>query len=347
MIGTASSAPTPDVPVRSVEVSTHGKWKNVPAVEISGQTIVVRGKWIRIASMHDEDWLTASVIDPAECIRALKDRRTGVRADIFYFSQKEPDTVPRYNYPLEMRSLAVAKVDSFDAWWKKISHGTKCNIRQAKKRSVEVNVRQFDDELVRGIMSVQNESPIRQGRRFYHYGKSFDQVKRDHGSYLNTCDFICAYHGEELLGFLKLVYRGDVALIMQLNSKLKRQSLRPTNAMLVKAAEVCASKGIRYLVYGEYNYWNKRECSLLDFKARNGFEEMLVPSYYVPITAWGWLLVKARLYRGPLGILPMRLIGPALALRRKWHGLFAKMSRTIPAIYTEIPHSKDSIASDV
>ena len=347
MIGTATSAPASDVPVRTVEVSVHGKWGKVPAVDINGQTIVVRGKWIRIASMHDEDWLTASVIDPAECIRALKDGRAGVRADIFYFSQKEPDSTPHYNYPLEMRSLAVAKVDRYDAWWKKVSHGTKCNIRQAKRRGVDVKVRQFDDELVRGIMSVQNECPIRQGRRFYHYGKSFDQVKRDHCSYLNTCDFICAYHDEELLGFLKLVYRGDVALIMQLNSKLKRQSLRPTNAMLAKAAEICASKGFRYLVYGDYNYWNKRESSLLDFKVRNGFEEMHVPSYYVPITVWGWLLVKARLYRGTLGILPARMIGPVLDLRRKWYDFRTKVRHAIPVNYKETPLAKDSAARDV
>ncbi len=319
MIDAAISASGPQAPARAMEVSVRGRWIKVPAVQISGQTIVVRGSRIRIASLHDEDWTAASVANPADCIQALRERRAEINADIFYFSQKEPDNEPHYDYPLEMRSLAVANVPSVEAWWQKISHGTRCNIKQAKKRGVDVRLQDFNDDLVRGIMCIQNQNPIRQGRRFYHYGKTFDEVKRDHGSYLDSCDFICAYHGQELLGFLKLIYRGEVASIMQINSKLERQYLRPTNALLQKAAEICASKGVRYLIYGEFNYWNKRESTLRDFKLRNGFEEMLVPTYYVPLTPWGWFCVRTRLYRGPFGILPTGAINTMLNLRRKWY----------------------------
>jgi hypothetical protein len=312
---------------QSMKISVRGQWIDVPAVEIGVQTFIVRGGRIKIASLHDEEYIADAVNDPVSCIRALKDRRTKVRADILYFSQKEPDAVSHFNYPMEMRSVAVAQVANYDEWWQKVSHGTKCNIRQSKKRGVELRIEPFDDNLIRGIMGIQNESPIRQGRRFYHYGKSFEQVKHDHGSYVDSCDFICAYFGEELIGFMKIVYRGNAASIMQINSKLAFQDKRPANALLAKAVERCAEKGIAYLIYGDLNLWNKRESSLRDFKLRNGFEEMLIPSYYVPLTAWGWICVKLRLYRGLLGILPSSAITRGLELRRKWYDFKEKLNK--------------------
>jgi hypothetical protein len=314
----------PPAKLRTMEISVRGKWVQVPAMDIGRQTFIVRGGNIRIASLHDEDYVADAVINPAACIRAFKDKRNAIQADLFRFSQKEPDVVPHYHYPLEMRSVAVAHVTSYEDWWQKVSHGTKCNIKQSRKRGVEIRIISFDDDFVRGIMSIQNESPVRQGRRFYHYGKTFEQVKRDHGSYLNSCDFVAAYFGDELIGFLKMVYRGNAATIMQINSKLAFQDKRPTNALLDQAVRLCEAKGISYLIYGDLSLWNKRESSLRDFKLRNGFEEMLVPSYYVPLTAWGWLCVKSRLYRGMHGILPGRAINAALELRRKWYDYTAK-----------------------
>ncbi len=319
MIDSAASVPKVPVQPRTIEISVRGRWVNVPAIDINGQTLVVHGKRIRIARLHDEDYLAHGVIDPAECIRILKERHAEIGADIFHFSQREPDIQPHFEYPAELRSLAAANVSSYDAWWQKVSHGTKCNIRQAKKRGVEVRVQVFNDDLVRGIVSIQNENPIRQGRRFYHYGKPFEQVKRDHGSFLDSCDFICAYVGEELIGFLKLIYRGETATIMQLNSKLTYQQKRPTNALLEKAVELCASRGVSYLVYGDLSLWNKRDSSLRDFKLRNGFEEMSVPSYYVPLTPWGSFCVRSKLYRGLFGMLPGSVISAGLEMRRRWY----------------------------
>ena len=70
-----------------------------------------------------------------------------------------------------------------------------------------LSVKDFNDDLIRGIVEVNNDSPVRQGRRFPHYGKTFDQVKKDHSSFLDRSDFICAYLGNEFIGFLKIVYR--------------------------------------------------------------------------------------------------------------------------------------------
>ena len=35
----------------------------------------------------------------------------------------------------------------------------------------------FDDALVRGISRIYDETPTRQGRRFWHYGKDLDAAK--------------------------------------------------------------------------------------------------------------------------------------------------------------------------
>jgi hypothetical protein len=312
---------------RTIEVSIRGSWVEAPAYSVKGQLIVVKGKWIKIASLHDEEWLETELADPAMCVGRLRECADAPRADILFFSQKVPRIVPRYIYPMEMLSIAVANVASFEEWWRKLPQETRQNVKRAQKRGVTIKVQGFDDEVIQGIVGVQNECPIRQGRPYYHYGKSFEQVKRDHGAFLDRSDFICAYCGTELIGFLKLVYRGDVASILQLNSKIGHRDKRPSNALLAKAVELCEARGIPHLTYGMFNYGKKQDSSLRVFKVRNGFGEMLLPSYYVPLTTWGWLCVKARLYRGVRCIVPPMVMTAALNVRARWYDLRTPRSR--------------------
>ncbi len=55
------------------------------------------------------------------------------------------------------------------------------------------NVKPLDDQLIHGIMGVNNESPVRQGTPNKHYGKTLEEVKKDPSSFLDRCDYICAY----------------------------------------------------------------------------------------------------------------------------------------------------------
>ena len=168
---------------------------------------------------------------------------------------------------------------------------------------------------------MQNETPIRQGKRYPHYGKTVEEVKRLHAVFADRSDFIVARCEGQFIGFLKLVYCGDVASIFQLNSMLAHYDKRPSNALVAKAVELCSAKGIEYLKYGRFNYGNKSDSSLREFKIRNGFEEVLVPRYYVPLTPWGTLCVRFKLYRGLLGILPQSVILSILTVRRGWYHL--------------------------
>ncbi len=306
----------------TMEISVKGKWVQVPALQIDGTTVVVQGDWLKVAAVHDEMWMESEIEDPEAYIKRLKAQKaSGMRADIFTFTQKLPATTPKYAYPMEADSIAAIPLTTFKEWWENLPQESRKNVRKSQKRGVIVQVKELDDELIRGIVAVNNDSPLRQGRRFPHYGKSFDEVKRDYSSFLDRCDFICAYVEDELIGFLKIVYRGEIASVLQLLVKGGYYDRKPSNALITKAVELCEAKQKSFLTYGYYSYGNKRDSSIVDFKVRSGFKELFVPRFYVPLTTWGSLCLKLNLHRGLLGILPHKLITMGLSARTKWYNL--------------------------
>lgn len=305
-----------------VDVSVKGKWTRAPGLFLEGKTIVVRGRWLKLAAIHDDAWLEAELDAPDVFVERLRARQSdGFAADIFTFAQKVPGSAPKYHLPMEWDSIAVARFATFKEWWDELPQETRKNVRRSQKRGVVISIQSLDDALVKGISIINDESPVRQGRPNAHYGKSLEQVRRDHSAFLDRSDFICAYLGDELIGFLKLVYRGEVASILNLAAKAVHYDKRPTNALVAKAVECCEAKNISYLTYGMYNYGNKRESPLREFKERNGFTEALTPRFYVPLTRWGSLCLKAGLHRGLLGILPHGVISWSVKLRAKWYNL--------------------------
>jgi len=306
----------------SIEISVKGKWVKVPALDFNGKSILVRGKWLKVASIHDEWWMEGELEDPEAYIKKLKEQTSRrLRADVFTFSQKLPGSLPKYTYPTELDSVAAARTTRFEDWWGQLPQETRKNVRRSQKRGVSITVKSLDDELIQGIMGLNNDSPTRQGRPNAHYGKSFDEVKRDHSAFLDRSDFICAYFEKELIGFLKIVYKGEVAAILNLAAKASHNDKRPANALIAKAVELCEAKSVSFLTYGMFNYGNKRDSPLREFKSRNGFVEVLTPRFYVPLTKWGMLSLKAQLHRGLLGIFPHSMIKVAVNARAKWYSL--------------------------
>jgi hypothetical protein len=307
--------------VTSAEISVLGEWCTVPALNVNGTAIIVDRKWPRIARVVDEEWLEDELQNPGLCVEALKNKGTpkALQADIFTFAQKLPCTAPKYPFHMEWDSLAAIRLTSFKDWWENLPQESRKNARRSQKRGVEVRVREFDDDLVHEIVELSKDSPIRQGKRFTHYGKSFEQVKKDQSTHLGRCVFICAYAEKELIGLLKVVYRRDVASVLIFLPKASQQDKRPANALMAKLVEVCEAKGISYLTYGMFNYGNKRKSSLLEFKIRNGFEEILVPRFYVPLTVWGELSLRLGLHRGIVGLLPSAVLSLAVRARERWY----------------------------
>jgi hypothetical protein len=311
-----------------IEISVKGEWITVPSMGFAGKAVIAKGKWIRIAEVHDEQWLETELEDPQGCIEKLKEREShGLRADIFTFSQKPSSNIPKYPYPMEADSIAAIRLGSFKDWWEKLPQETRKNVRRAQKRGVVVELRKFDADLIKGISDVNNDSPMRQREPNIYYGRSLDQVRKDYSAFIDRSDFICAYVENEMIGFLKLVYRGEVGSILNFTPKGSHSDKRPGNALIAKAVELCEAKGISYLTYGKYNYGNKGDSPLREFKTRNGFEEILVPRFYVPLTQWGRVCLALKLHRGLLGILPHRLINAAIRGREKWYDFKQSKSR--------------------
>jgi hypothetical protein len=152
-------------------------------------------------------------------------------------------------------------------------------------------------------MSIYDESPIRQGRPFWHYQKGFNAVKLDNETFLERSEFLGAFLGDELIGFLKVVFVDRIARLMQILAKDAHRDKRPMNALVAKAVQLCEARGCSHLVYGNYQY-SQGPDGLTAFKSRNGFEEILVPRYYLPITAWGCLALRLNLHHGPKALIP-------------------------------------------
>jgi len=300
-------------------IETTEEWSALPSLLVNGQKLVIRGKWLRIASLKDEEWSGDAIVDPEACIAELKQCGRKLRADIFSFIQQVPQTAPLYPYPAEPASIAVADLGDYEAWWMSLPHETRKNVRRSQKRGITIETRRFDDDLVRGILAIQNEVPIRQGKRYPHYGKTFEQVRRDHGVFLDRSDLICAYYQGELVGFLSLVHCGRSGRILQLLSKREHYDKRPANALVAKAAELCAARGIRYLVYGKFHYRKNDFTSLLEFKMRHGFREMLAPQYFIPLTRRGAVCRMCGWHRGMIGVLPGPVAASLRKVRKAWY----------------------------
>jgi hypothetical protein len=306
-------------------VSIKGKKRAVPALFIGQQAIIIsRIAFCKLGRIHDEFWLEYKDIpNPVEIINGLKQSKNA--PDLFTFAQKIPDTAPKYPYHIEWENLAVVHFESHSHWFEnQVDRMVRKSIRKSIREGVVTKTVQFTDDLVNGISSIYNETPTRQGKKFWHYGKPLSAVKNENSTYLDRSIFIGAFYEGELIGFLKIVFCDQIASIMQILSKKSYFYKRPTNALLSKAVEICESRNIRYLTYGQYSWENKEKSTLADFKRNNGFERVNIPRYYVPLNSKGVIALRLRLHKG-LGIwVPGSFKNAALGLRSTWYKYYNK-----------------------
>jgi len=282
------------------------------------EEMVISGRWPKIASLRSE-WYR-DLPDPEAVVGQL--RAAGSKVDLFTFSQRIPHTEPRHAYPTEWDEMAVIRVVSFEHWWnEQIPKSTRKHIRRSEKLGVVTRLVPLDDALLKGIAEIYNESPLRDGMPFSHYHASLETLRQTHETYLDRSDFIGAFFGGELVGFVKLVYSGLTARTMQIIAKLKHRDKWPTNAMVAKAVHRCAEKGVPYLVFGELHYADGGNPGLTSFKMENGFTAMKVPRYYIPLSVGGKLALSLGLHRGFVQLLPRSVVQWLRALRSQWYAL--------------------------
>jgi hypothetical protein len=293
-------------------------------INLGDRSIVVGGGLIRMARLDGEKF---KFLDNPEPFLA-KIRGCGQRVDLFTFMQKADETGVKHSYPMEWDNLAILPISTFENWWEKqLGFKGRNKAKQATKKGVTLREVPFDNALVDGIWRIYNESPIRQGRKFPHYGKDVDTVRREAATFPDSSVFIGAYVGDELIGFIKIVIddSGMQAGLMHIVSLLSHRDKAPTNALVAEAVRACASRGITHLSYSNFAYGKKQTDSLSDFKDRNGFVRVDLPRYYVPLTTAGKLALSLGLHRKVSERIPESLAAPLREFRNKWN------NRKLPA----------------
>lgn len=287
---------------------------------VSGIDIKLSGRLLRIARRHGDKYLF--VDDPASVISGLKAARA--RTDLFTFVQRitESDGAPKYSYATEMDNFAAIPISTFDNWWtKQIDNKTRNIVRKSEKGGLEFREVPFSPDLVRGIHTIYNETPVRQGKPFPHYGKDLESVHREESTHLQNSVFKGAFLGDTLVGFIKIVCdeKGAQAGLLNILSMIQHRDKAPTNGLVAEAVRFCAERKIPYLVYSHFLYGKKQQDSLADFKRNNGFQKFDVPRYYVPISVLGSAALTVGWHRRWFDHVPEPVIARVREFRSNWY----------------------------
>jgi hypothetical protein len=287
-------------------------------LRLENRHVVVQGQLCRVAHVDGEGY--KFLADPESAISTFRD--SNMRADLFTFMRELPETSPKFKYPYEWDNFAALPISTFDHWWtKQIGFKARNKAKQAEKRGIVIREVPFDDALARGIWEIYNEAPVRQGRRFPHFGKSFEAVRTMSATFLESSIFIGAFESDKLIGFIKLTTNDarTQAGLMHILSMISHRDKAPTNALLVQAVRSCADRGITRLVYANFAYGKKSRSSLSDFKERNGFQRVDVHRYYVPLTRWGAVAFRLGLHRRLAEQMPEPVAAKLRELRSRWY----------------------------
>jgi hypothetical protein len=291
---------------------------DMPGTEITlreraqGNRLLISGRFIRIARSPAETF--EPLEEPELLLEQL--RQAEAPPDMFSFAQRVSEPRPRFSYYYELEPVAVLEIESYEKWWKEtVNDKTRNMVRKAGKKGVKVEIAQYTDDLVSGIKQIYDECPIRQGKKSRHYGKSFEMLKREHGTFLERSEFIATYCDNRLIGFAKVVFQRDFASVMNLIALIRERDKAPTNALLAKAVERCSERGIGLLHYG---VWSRRGFG--DFKLHNGFQCRHIPRYYVPLTGKGVMALRLGFHRPLMQRLPEPCLDWLATMRTKWYG---------------------------
>lgn len=287
-------------------------------MEVCGKELRIDGKLLRIAYIDGEGYQFLE--DPEAALESA--RNSEARIDLFTFIQRLSDTSPKYSYSMEWDNMAVLPVSTFDNWMaKQIDYKTRNKVRKAGKHGVTVREAPFDDVYVQGIHAIYNESPVRQGKPFWHYGKDLETVREMNATFIDRSIFIGAYFEGNLIGFAKLVFDENrtQAGLMQIVSMIGHHDKAPTNALIAQSVRSCAERGISYLWYANMFYGKKQADGLADFKRHNGFQKVDVPRYYVPLTVAGRMALRLGLHQGWSNWIPESVAATYRGIRKLWY----------------------------
>lgn len=303
--------------IDQVTVTRKGRAQQVPAARVDGHAVLCRGRWLRHAEPQDEVWLEGQAAYSSDAfLRALQ--ASPLAPDLLSFHLGGDQPAPHWPHRLQPDNLACIDVRDQQAWWEGLPQQTRKNVRRAERRGLRVHEAPYDESFARGIQRIYDETPVRQGRPFWHHGKDLVTVMRENASYADRAWFLGAWVGDEMVGFLKAVRVGRCARIMQILALVREQDRRPTMALIAHMVEVAHRSGLDTLVYDRMVYGHKAGSSMTEFKRRMGFAAVPQRRCTVALSARGRLALALGLHRPPADRLPEPVLSRLLALRRWW-----------------------------
>ena len=276
------------------------------SVIIANKELSIAGRFLRTARLRHEwcDFLD----DPRAAIETMRHGRP--IADLFTFVLDIGDELSRDEFHSERVGIAVLPVTTFKKWWDEIGFKARNKVRKGQKCGVELREIGLDDDFAKGVEAIYNEAPVRQGRRFFHYGKTAAEIKEELSSFLERCILVGAYHRGELIGFMKLFCGKNVLRTIHIIARLNHRDKCVMDALIGRAVELCDQKKIGHLHYGSWT-----DGGVGEFRTKHGFKRLEVPRYFVPLSFRGKLMLKLKLHRALRERLPKSLVGPLLDLR--------------------------------
>lgn len=271
--------------------------------------ISISGRVLKTARLRHE-WFEY-LDNPQAFIAEIKE--AGV-ADILTFLQEAHIERPKFHFQSTPAGASVLTFRSFDDWWKNLNFKARNKARKAQKCGVELRPAKLDDDFVHGVKAIYDESPLRQGRKFTHYGKDFTTIKEDLSSFPECTFFIGAYHENRLIGFMKLFEGNRILRTVHILATLADRDKCVMDALIARAVEIAGQKNIFHLHYGD---WAPR--GLGAFRVKFGFERHDCPRYFVPLNWRGELALKTGLQRPWRERLPQGWKDRLAGAKSKWN----------------------------
>ena len=287
-------------------------------VKVADRNIKVEGRLLRTARIDGEKYTFPN--DPELLVQELRASRT--RIDLFTFLQELPETTPKYPYHMELDNLAVLPVSTFENWWNnQLRSYPRNRARQAEKKGVVFREIAYGEDLIEGICGIYNETPIRQGKRFPHYGMTPEQARAYAGTFLERSVYIGGFFEGKMIGFIKLTTdeSNTQSCLVHILSMVQHKDKAPTNGLIAQAVKNCAARKVPFLVYEHFSYGKKKGDSLSHFKEVNGFHRVDLPRYYIPLTALGRCALRHGLHHKLLDRIPESWADRLRDFRKEWY----------------------------
>ena len=259
---------------------------------------VRKRSFVRIAKFQEETEYLSDAPLSGRFLEKIAERD----ADIFTFVERKW-CCPLRSVPTSLSktedNIALLQVTPYEDWLSKVGKKTRNMIRKAEKNGIRTEVVDASEQLAEGIWKIYNETPVRQGRAFSHYGEPLGDVKALVRLAKNST-FIGSFLEGELVGFVQLMHGDQVVVMAQILSLQKYWDKAVNNALVAKAVEVCALRKELWLMYGRIG----NHPSLDAFKESNGFSRFALNRYYLPLTRKGKISIKLGMHRTLKDALP-------------------------------------------